>query len=180
MRAMEKYEMGLALNEVEKLFWNFCDNYIELAKNRLYKPEIYGNQAKESAQFASCYVLRGILKLLSIYMPHITEEIYCDAFSKLEGFNSIHNSCYLTPKTQVNEQILAQGDVICDIIAQIRGVKSQAGVSIKTPVESLILTGYEDFVKDYELDILAVGNVQKIEYKQGEKNIDIKLAEVQE
>ena len=180
IRALEKYEMGLALNEVEKLFWNFCDNYIELAKNRLYKPEIYGEQAKESAQYAASYVLRGILKLLSIYMPHITEEIYCDAFSKIEGFDSIHNSGYLVPKTQVIDEILAQGDVICDIIAQIRGVKSQAGVSIKTPVELLTLTGYPDFVKEYELDILAVGNVQKIEYLDGDKNITIKLAENQE
>ena len=26
----EKYEVGLAMSELETFFWNFCDNYIEL------------------------------------------------------------------------------------------------------------------------------------------------------
>ena len=48
----ESVEMGYAKNEIEKFFWNFCDNYIEIAKNRLYKPEVYGEDAKASAQWA--------------------------------------------------------------------------------------------------------------------------------
>jgi valyl-tRNA synthetase len=64
-KTVEQYknvEMGYAKNEIEKFFWNFCDNYIELAKNRLYKPEVYGQEAKSSAQWACYNVLLGMLQ----------------------------------------------------------------------------------------------------------------------
>ena len=72
----EDVEVGYAKTELEKFFWNFCDNYIEIAKNRLYKPEVYGEDAKASAQWACYNVLLGMLKMFAITLPHITEEIY--------------------------------------------------------------------------------------------------------
>ncbi len=168
-RSLEKYEMGLALNEIEHLFWNFCDNYIEIAKNRLYKPEIYGEQAKESAQYASSTVLRGLLKLFSIYMPHITEVIYQEAFAKLENCKSIHISGYLDLGDKVDEQLLANGDEVCDIVSQIRGFKSQNNLSMKAEINEMLVTNYSDFVKENEIDIKAVGSVNNIIYKTGEE-----------
>ena len=35
---LDDYEVGLALNILEKFFWEFCDNYIEIVKHRLYRP----------------------------------------------------------------------------------------------------------------------------------------------
>ena len=168
-RSLEKYEMGLALNEIEHLFWNFCDNYIEIAKNRLYKPEIYGEQAKESAQYASSTVLRGLLKLFSIYMPHITEVIYQDAFAKLENCKSIHISGYLDLGDKIDAQLIANGDEVCDIVSQIRGFKSQNNLSMKAEINEMIVTNYSDFVKENEIDIKAVGSVNNIIYKTGEE-----------
>ncbi len=168
-RSLEKYEMGLALNEIEHLFWNFCDNYIEIAKNRLYKPEIYGEQAKESAQYASSTVLRGLLKLFSIYMPHITEVIYQDAFAKLENCKSIHISGYLDLGDKIDAQLIANGDEVCDIVSQIRGFKSQNNLSMKAEINEMIVTNYSDFVKENEIDIKAVGSVNNIIYNTGEE-----------
>lgn len=168
-RSLEKYEMGLALNEIEHLFWNFCDNYIEIAKNRLYKPEIYGEQAKESAQYASSTVLRGLLKLFSIYMPHITEVIYQDAFAKLENCKSIHISGYLDLGNEIDTQLIANGDEVCDIVSQIRGFKSQNNLSMKAEINEMIVTNYSDFIKENEIDIKAVGSVNKIIYNTGEE-----------
>ncbi len=172
MSALEKYEMGLALNEVEKLFWNFCDNYIEIAKNRLYKPEVYGEHAKESAQYASSTVLLGLLKLLSIYMPHITEEIYQDTFAKIEDCTSIHTSKYLDLGEYTGHDI-AFGNEVCEIVSIIRGYKSQNNLSLKTGLTEVVITGCSQFVKDCEIDIKAVCNIQKITYLEGEKNVEI-------
>ena len=33
----------IILNHLEKFFWNFCDNYIEIVKHRLYRPEEFGD-----------------------------------------------------------------------------------------------------------------------------------------
>lgn len=176
--ALAKYEMGLALNEVEKLFWNFCDNYIEIAKNRLYKPEIYGENAKKSAQYASSTVLLGLLKMLSIYMPHITEEIYQDAFAKFEGGKSIHTSGYHNPETDADAQLIAWGNVVCDIVAEIRGYKSRNNLSLKEPLNtvsvSLDQAQIADFVSKCSSDIRAVGNVENLKIELGE-NFAVKI-----
>ena len=50
IKYLDEYEVGLALNHLEKFFWNFCDNYIEIVKHRLYRPEEFGNIARYSGQ----------------------------------------------------------------------------------------------------------------------------------
>ena len=173
---MDKYEMGLALKEVEKLFWNFCDNYIEIVKNRLYKPEIYGEPAKQSAQYSASTVLQSLLKMFAIYMPHITEEIYMDAFAPAKNEQSIHSSGYLKIDGKIDEKLSALGSDIIEIVSAIRGYKSQNNVSLKTEVEKLIITGYEDTIKQVEQDLKAVGSVREIVYKAGkEKKIEMTL-----
>ena len=177
---MAKYEMGLALKEVEKLFWNFCDNYIEIAKNRLYKPEIYGEEAKQSAQYASLFVLKELLKMFACYMPHITEEIYMDSFAKEDGNTSIHTSTYNKLEGDVDKQLLESGFDVVEIVSAIRGEKSKNNVSLKNAVEKLVVKGYSDFVKENEQDIIAVGNVLNIEYQDGEKEVNVTLAPAEE
>lgn len=177
---MLDYEMGLALKEVEKLFWNFCDNYIEIAKNRLYKPEIYGEEAKQSAQFAAKTVLKALLKLFSIYLPHITEEVYMDAFAGEEKQKSIHTSQYVDSSVFSTDKNDA-GDLVCEIVSEIRGFKSKQNVSLKHEIEKLTICGYDDVIREAEKDILAVGSVKNIEYKQSEnKEVQIELAKITE
>jgi len=173
-QAFLKYEMGLALNEVEKLFWNFCDNYIEIAKNRLYKPEIYGEDAKKSAQYASSTVLLGLLKMLSIYMPHITEEIYQDAFAKREGNISIHQSGYLKLTTPIDPELIKNGNIVCDIVSEIRGYKSRNNLSLKEALNKVTISStISDFVTACANDIRAVGNVSDLNISEGEFSVEI-------
>ena len=173
MSYMDKYEMGLALNELEQLFWNFCDNYIEIAKNRLYKPEIYGEPAKESAQYAAGCVLLGMLKLFSIYMPHVTEEIYQDYFAEIEGQKSIHTSGYLELTPENTSQTLAYGNKVCDIVSQVRGYKSQNNLSMKDEISKVTISGLycmvESIVKDCANDIKAVCSIKELEFENGQQ-----------
>jgi len=74
---MDKYELGIAVQKVYDFIWDeFCDWYIEIAKQRTYQYE----QAPESAN-AALWTLRMVLgeamKLLHPFMPFITEEIFC-------------------------------------------------------------------------------------------------------
>ena len=54
---LDAFEVGLALNTLEKFFWNFCDNYIEIVKHRLYRPEEFGTKARYSGQKTMNYGL---------------------------------------------------------------------------------------------------------------------------
>ena len=175
-RYMKEYEIGLALKEIEKLFWNFCDNYIEIAKNRLYKPEIYGEEAKKSAQYSASFVLQAILKYFSIYMPHITEEIYMNSFGQAKKEKSIHTSLYLKQNAVVDQNLFDLGADVVMIVSRIRGEKSQNNLSLKTEVEKLILSGFDEKIKLAEQDIKAVGSVKEIIYQDAkQKNIEVFL-----
>lgn len=173
----ENVEMGYAKSEIEKFFWNFCDNYIEIAKNRLYKPEVYGEEAKASAQWASYNVLLGCLKLFAITMPHITEEIYQDYFRKFVGEKSIH-LCVLSPiELESENNIIENGDMIVDIVSKIRQFKSENKLSLKTEIKDLTICNKElEFIKSCEMDIKAVGSVHSINYLDDE--FDVKIGEI--
>ena len=53
------------------------------------------------------------------------------------------------------------------------GYKSQNNLSLKTGLTEVVITGCSQFVKDCEIDIKAVCNIQKITYLEGEKNVEI-------
>ena len=74
LKYLDEYEVGLALNHLEKFFWNFCDNYIEIVKHRLYRPEEFGDEARYSGQKTVYTLLYKLLQDFSIYFPFITEE----------------------------------------------------------------------------------------------------------
>ena len=51
IKYLDNYEIGLALNILEKFFWNFCDNYIEIVNMDEYYDDatlkkIYPNALK--------------------------------------------------------------------------------------------------------------------------------------
>ena len=160
----DKYEIGLAMAELEKYFWNFCDNYIEIAKRRLYNPDIFGVDATESAKYACFMVLKEMLKMFAIYMPHICEEIYKDYFEKYEGEISIHKCQIGEIKINAIEDIIKQGDSVIEIVSEIRKYKSENNLSLKYEIEELEIQGYPEFIKTYDSDIKAVGCVKNITY----------------
>ncbi len=170
----EGVEMGYAKNEIEKFFWNFCDNYIEIAKNRLYKPEIYGEEAKASAQWACYNVLLGMLKLFSITLPYITEEIYQNYFVQFEKTNSIHSTLLSPIKIDEEDNIISNGDLVVDIVSKLRQYKSENKLSLKTEIEDIeIKNNSLDFIKECDLDIKAVTSVHTIKYSEGEFDVII-------
>ena len=170
----KQYEMGYAKNEIEKFFFYFCDNYIEIAKNRLYKPEVYGEQAKESAQWASYNALFGMLQLLSITMPHITEEIYLDYFRQHEKEKSIHLTILHPIDIEENKSVLAGGDLVVDIVSKVRQFKSENKLSLKTELENLKISNPElDFITSCEDDIKAVTSAHNITFTKGDFDVKV-------
>jgi valyl-tRNA synthetase len=173
----EQVEMGYAKNEIEKFIWYFCDNYIEIAKNRLYKPEIYGEEAKQSAQWACYNTLLHILQLLSITMPHITEEIYQNYFKQFEKTNSIHQFVLKPIDVDDEKSIIENGDLVVEIVAKIRQFKSENKLSLKTEIENIEIVNNDlEFIKNCEYDIKAVSAVRSINYSIGD--FDVKVGKI--
>lgn len=169
---LNRYEISLALNELEKFFWNFCDNYIELVKRRLYNPDVYGKAKCDSAKYACYYVLLGMLKMFAPILPHITEEIYMDFYAEKENKKSIHISGYLNLGHDINQELISNGDKVMDIVSQIRQFKSENKVSLKTFIKDAIITSkITEFLKLAETDIKAVSSINELIFKDGEFNL---------
>ena len=153
IKYLDEYEVGLALNHLEKFFWNFCDNYIEIVKHRLYRPEEFGDIPRYSGQKTVYTILYKLLQDFSIFFPFITEEIYQELY---HGKKSIHLTEIIPLEFNFAKEI-KNGDKMVDIISQARGEKSNNNLSLKTPIKVLDLDVNEDLkeainssVKDFK------------------------------
>ena len=183
LKYLDEYEVGLALNHLEKFFWNFCDNYIEIVKHRLYRPEEFGEQARYSGQKTVYMILYKLLQDFSIFFPFITEEIFQELY---------HNkvSIHLTEIKQFEfnySDEIKNGDIIIDIISQARGEKTNNNVSLKTPIRNLDLSLNQELedainasIKDFKATLFIENlNIKAIDKDYNVDNIELNLEEVE-
>lgn len=181
IKYLDDYEVGLALNTLEKFFWNFCDNYIEIVKHRLYRPEEFGDIPRYSGQKTVYILLYKLLQDFSIFFPFITEEIYQEIY---RDEKSIHIT-NIIPLNYNFEVEMENGNHIIDIISQARGEKTNNNVSLKTPIKNLELDLNEQLeiainesIKDFKATLfiknLKINQITK-DYKI--KNIELELEE---
>ena len=162
LKYLEEYEIGIALNHLEKFFWNFCDDYIEIVKHRLYRPEEFGERARYSGQKTVYTLLFKLIQAFSIYLPYVTEEIYHELYMNDMNIPSIHITSIenLNIGDKNKETYLNIGNTIMEIISELRGEKTNNNVSLKTPfsiveidVNSDILNGITKAERDFKATV---------------------------
>jgi valyl-tRNA synthetase len=155
--AFERYDYTGALEATETFFWGFCDDYLELVKERAYGS--LGDAPAASARATLRQALDVLVRLFAPIMPFVTEEVW----SWFHGSGSVHTAAWPTVAEVAVEGGDAQllTDVAAALIA-IRGAKSQAKVSMKTEVsEAAVSAPYEslDRLRAVEPDLRAVGRI---------------------
>ncbi|MDD4036353.1 MAG: valine--tRNA ligase [Bacilli bacterium] len=164
IKYMNNYEMGLARSEIDKFFWNdFCDNYLEIVKERLYQKEKHGIENVRSGQYALYQVLLKILQMYSPMVPHITEYIYLKFFKERENNNSITTSIITLSDTV--KQYLEFGDLVTEIIIKVRKHKTVNNMSMKDELNKLIIKCNDKYInslKQTELDLKACTSAKEI------------------
>ena len=165
-KAFMEYRTGDAKRIVEHFFWHtFCDNYLEIAKDRLYNPDKRGKSARESAQYTLYQTLLTLLKLISPIIPHITEEIYQSHFKKHEKDKSIHISAWPKyDKTITNKKLEETGDIAVDIVSKVRQFKAKNNRSLKEEVKLTIEKKYKEKLKPFIADIKAATCAKELLY----------------
>lgn len=168
----DTFEVGLALNSIEKFFWNFCDDYIEIVKHRLYRPEEFGEKARFSGQFTVRFMLNKLLQMFSPFFPFITEEIYSEIFKEeFKKNKSIHLSNLDLNADIENKDILYFGDKLMEIVGILRGEKTKKGVSLKTEISNVEIEIKKDLKEAFlnsEKDLKAALFIENIKFNENE------------
>lgn len=155
--AFEAYDYTSALETAEKFFWEFCDDYVELVKERAYGDD--DSPATVSARAALAIALHSQLRLLAPFLPYVTEEVWS---WWQEG--SIHRASWPTELELGAAAAMddAPLDAVAAALSGIRGVKSTAKVKMRAPLAYAEITGPEKLVRDAELaaeDLRRTGNI---------------------
>ena len=142
---LDEYEIGQARHEIDKFFWSdFCDNYIELVKERLYQPEKYGDIPHLSAQTALYFAFLGIIKLYAIYVPFITEHIYLELFKECESEISLH--LCLWESDEGDELYISLGEAVKAAVSDARKYKTENKLSMKEPMDNLEIRAKKELI----------------------------------
>lgn len=166
---MENYEMGLARQEIDKFFWNdLCDNYLEMAKERLYNPNNKYGDSQKAAQQTLATVFLEALKMYSPFVPHITEYIYQELYkSKLK--DELLSTSKFT-ELPYDKKYIEFGDAMKKVVGDVRKYKTERNLSMKEPIEELKISTSLDNIRCLRDSILDIQSCTRAEHIDVEKS----------
>lgn len=148
-RAMDNYEINNATKIIYAFVWNdFCDWYIELAKNRLYS----GSDETKSAVLTRALSLFGeMLKMIHPFMPFISEELWQLIEERTNGESICMSPFPSADKNKINPSAENEMEFVQDIITAIRNIRGEMNI----PPSKMITAHLKSAeVKSYQADYI--------------------------
>jgi valyl-tRNA synthetase len=161
------YRYQQALTGIETFFWRFCDDYLELVKNRAYGDD--DARGAESAKATLEIALSTLQRLLAPFLPFVTEEVWS---WWQEG--SVHRTAWPAGDEL---RALASGadqavlDVASEILSEVHKAKTSERRSLRTHVERLVIEDAPDrldALRFAESDVRGAGNVHELVLREGD------------
>ncbi|PZF60604.1 valine--tRNA ligase [Curtobacterium sp. MCBD17_013] len=165
--AFEQYDHARALEVTERFFWTFCDDYLELVKERAYGT---ADEATHETQASAVLALRAAMdvltRLLAPFLPFATEEVWAWTHD-----GSVHRASWPTPADlPVDADESGLLEAVGQALIGIRGAKTAAKASQKTPVTRAVVAAPEPvraLIEQAAPDLAAVGRIRNLAFAEG-------------
>ena len=170
--SLAAYRFDEAANKVYQFFWGeFCDWYLEIVKPALLGPE---SEARATLAFLGG-IFEGALRLLSPFMPFITEEIWHAIYESQPPLKSIALARYPElDKKCLDDQAEQEMALLQELIVTIRNIRAELKVEpkLKTPVRIHTTPAVRKLIED------NCGMVERLASVEGVEFVGDSLAQV--
>jgi len=160
----ERYEHTAALEVAERFFWTFCDDYVELVKERAYGSR--GEEPADSAKAGLAMALSVLLRLFAPFLPFVTEEVW-----SWWRPGSVHRARWPLP----DEIARVDGDgdatlldTVGAALSQLRRAKSERKLSMRAQIRLAEVRGPAAqiaLVATCADDLRAAGRIEQLELR---------------
>ncbi|MBB5632325.1 valyl-tRNA synthetase [Cryobacterium mesophilum] len=158
-KAYDEYDHARALEAAEQFFWTFCDDYLELVKERAYGAS--GAEGQASAVATLRTALDVMLRLFAPVIPFATEEVWSWTHD-----DSIHTAPWPVASGGAAPNGLLP--LVSEALIGIRRAKTDAKASQKTDVASATIAG-PALLREVADDLKAVGRIADLEFTEADE-----------
>jgi valyl-tRNA synthetase len=152
--ALDGYDYARALERTDAFFWTFCDDYVELVKQRAYG----AGPGSESARLALRQALDRLLRLFAPFLPFVTEEVW-----SWWRHGSVHRASWPTPTDGGGDAaILAAASAL---FGAVRRAKAAESLSMRTDVPQVIVPADTPGLEQWDAvhdDLRSAANAEKL------------------
>jgi valyl-tRNA synthetase len=167
-KSLADYRFDEAANTIYQFFWgDLCDWYLEIVKLRLNFGENDDKQATTGALTTLVAVFENALRLLSPFMPFITEEIWHALYNQQPPAKSIALTRYPQPADFPADPVAASAmKTMQDLIVTVRALRKELGVPEKESTPILLHASNRIVaLADANQDMLSrMARVQSVEF----------------
>ena len=153
--AFADYRFDEAASLVYQFFWgDFCDWYLEIVKLRLDFTDSSNQSATKAALTTLLQVFESALRLLSPFMPFITEELWHALYQGEAPAKSIALTRY--PQGVAHSDDVAENDfaLLQELIVSVRALRKDLGVEEKVSVPIRVRTESDGLAFTENLEII--------------------------
>jgi valyl-tRNA synthetase len=161
--AFEEYDHTTALTATEAFFWAFCDDHIELVKERAY-----GASAGASSARAALWTALDVqLRLFAPFLPYATEEVWSWVAGARGGSasGSIHRAAWPTTAELDVGGDAALLPLVGAALRRVRRAKSERRLSMRADVPLVEVRGPDEQLRrlaSAEADLRSAGRIAEL------------------
>ena len=164
----DQYDYAKVLEQSERFFWSFCDDYLELVKGRRYGD--FTADGAASANSAMLVALSTLLRLFAPFLPFVTEEVW-----SWWRPGSVHNATWPTPE-EVVEPIGGHDANAVQVfertraaLGEIRRIKALEKRPVKAVIEHALLPQRFESLTPAAQDLQAAAHIRNLAFGQIEE-----------